>query len=72
MGLCVKKCIEFSHHNFRSRNQKWVSDIFEHNRCVQDFYRELDKFCFSSQMYHLIFLVVYAIFAIFFGAKIIL
>lgn len=72
MGLCIKKCIEFSLHNFRNRKIKWVNDIFWQNRCVQDFYKEFDKFCFSSQMYLLIFLNVNALFAVAFGIKIIL
>jgi len=72
LGLEIWKCFDFNKFKFSRRKIKWVSDSFGQSRCIQHFYREFEKFCFSSQLYFMMFLICFSLLTLMMGMKILL
>lgn len=64
----ISECIDFNNFKFSKRKIKWLNDIFYLNRNINNFYREFEKFSFSSQLYLISFLFVLALTCILIGS----
>lgn len=68
----IEEVIRFNHFKFKRRRFKWMNDQFSQSSNIHFFYREYQKFSFSSQLYFVISLLGYGIFLIYIGLVIII
>jgi hypothetical protein len=71
-GVRVEEVIKFSRFRFRRRKFRWMNDEFSLSRNIHFFYREYDKFAFSSQLYFVVSLLGFSGFLLYLGLLIVL
>ena len=68
----ISKVLEFNNFKFNRFKVRFVSDKFNQNSCIDEYYREFEKFSFCSQLYILTYLHSFSMLIIVIGLKIIL